>query len=171
MNLLSSPYAAGIKGLLACLDTKTLHALAATATNNRILPDSNEEAAKVILAFTESIGRLFSYRRLTTRVLFDYLHTRGAAVRVADSKAELIEKVKKEWEESYGDQKPTAARKKVRAQATPPPPPQPTLPTINTTLNVNLTLQMNPTTTPPLTTKLQVLEVTYLSVNSAHGFT
>ncbi|XP_050717600.1 uncharacterized protein LOC126999252 isoform X2 [Eriocheir sinensis] len=106
MSLWESPYAPALTEVLGILNEKTLKALAITATANRLLPVNKKEATELILRYTNSLARLFSYKKMTSQVLIDYLHKKKVPMRIGASKTELIDIVREELEKSIKTNKP-----------------------------------------------------------------
>ena len=69
------------------LDYVTLHSLFCVST----------EAINTILRYTEDLPRFFSYKKITSQVLFKYLNEKNKFGNVEDNKQELTEKVKQFW--------------------------------------------------------------------------
>ncbi|KAG7168876.1 uncharacterized protein C3orf38 homolog [Homarus americanus] len=97
MSLAKSPFVVQIKELLQLLDAEALLALARTATNNRILPLNAKEAIEIILLHTPDLGRLFSYRRITSQVLFTYLHDKKVSSAGFSNKNQLMLAIQDLW--------------------------------------------------------------------------
>ena len=55
------------------------------------------EAINIILCYTEDLPRFFSYRKITSEVLFKYLNKKKDYGNVGGSKQALIERVKQLW--------------------------------------------------------------------------
>ncbi|KAK4299737.1 hypothetical protein Pmani_028006 [Petrolisthes manimaculis] len=100
MSLAKSPQAAGIRQLLQKMEKEDVVALARTASNNRVVAENAKEAVDIILTFTPDLGRFFSYRRITSQALFEYLFRENVVVDCQSSKMQLIAAVQDFWEKN-----------------------------------------------------------------------
>ncbi|MPC36613.1 uncharacterized protein E2C01_030077 [Portunus trituberculatus] len=172
MTLKQSPYASGITELLLTLDSSHLYQLASTATNQHLIADSKKEAVDIILRYTENLERFFSYKRITCQVLFDYLHKKKVPLRVGESKQEMIQRVKKEWEKKQNAKPVTKSvslpntKKNQIVNSFPVAVPQ--RHRSNTELNVNYSGASNAASTTAINLNLTTQDV-QLSVKLTHG--
>ncbi|KAK3871764.1 hypothetical protein Pcinc_023109 [Petrolisthes cinctipes] len=100
MSLAKSPQAAGIRQLLQKMEKEDVVAVARTASNNRIVPENAKEAVDIILTFTPDLGRFFSYRRVKSQALFEYLFSKKVVVDCQSSKMQLIAAVQDLWDKN-----------------------------------------------------------------------
>lgn len=98
MSLWGSQYASGIKDLLRGLDEDNLKALANTACNNRLRGVDSKGHVEIILRCTDSLEKLFTYQRITSQLLRDYLYKRNQTICAEDSRRKMIDSVKNMWE-------------------------------------------------------------------------
>ncbi|XP_068236768.1 uncharacterized protein C3orf38 homolog [Palaemon carinicauda] len=97
MSLLCTPFEPYLRDFLNYLGQETVLALARVATNNRIVPTTTDEAIEAILLHTPDLARLFSYKRVRSQSLFQYLHKYGVPTERSASKTELVMAVQGFW--------------------------------------------------------------------------
>lgn len=98
MNLWGSQYASGIKELLKGLDDANLKDLAKTACSNHFTGASSKDDVEIILRCTDSVGKLFSYQRVTSQLLRDYLYKKKQPIVAVESRTQMVERVKLVWQ-------------------------------------------------------------------------
>ncbi|KAK7073820.1 hypothetical protein SK128_019205 [Halocaridina rubra] len=99
MPLTESPNEKDIREFLKLLGSNAVMSLAKTATSNKLVPCSLNEAIDIVMLHTSDEARLFSYRLIDCKYLYEYLHCKKAPVVEKATKSQLIDSVQKLWKE------------------------------------------------------------------------
>ncbi|KAL7630561.1 UNVERIFIED_CONTAM: hypothetical protein RMT77_019248 [Armadillidium vulgare] len=102
-TLNNSKFKKGVLDLLSFLPNEDVYSIAQTASIKKVIPENIQEAIDIILIYTPDLDRFFSYRRITSKLLTQYLNVNNVILKGYATNQHLISSIRELWASKFCD--------------------------------------------------------------------